>query len=80
MIVLGANGSFPSSRDEATKLTNIIPLNNPHTRTTGLLGTRISMADIHGRKAAHDYQLVYCEKTVGYVTDDFSNLCPYSLD
>ena len=39
----------------ATKLTNIIPLSNPHTRTTGFQGTRIYMAEPLGRRAAHDY-------------------------
>ena len=34
-VALDANGSFPRSREDATKLTSIIPLSNPHTRTTG---------------------------------------------
>ncbi len=52
MIALGAKGSFPSSSDDATKLTNIIPLSNPHTRTTGFQGTRMYMADLRGRRTA----------------------------
>ena len=46
MVVPGAKGSFPSSSEDATKLTSIIPLSNPHTRTTGFQGTRIYMADL----------------------------------
>ena len=45
MVAPGAKGFFPSSSDEATKPTSIIPLSNPHTRTTGFQGTRISMAE-----------------------------------
>ena len=55
MVAPGANGSCPLSADDATKLTSIIPLNNPQTRTTGFQGTRIYMAEPPGTKAAHDY-------------------------
>ena len=56
MVAPGANGSFPLSTEDATKLTSIIPLNNPHTRTTGFQGTRMYIADLRGRRAAHDYE------------------------
>jgi hypothetical protein len=48
---LGPNGCFPSSRENATKLTSIIPLSSPHTRTTGFHGTRISMAEFPGTRS-----------------------------
>src|SRR5258708_32930620 len=51
----GANGSFPSSTDDATNPKNIIALSSPHTRTTGFQGTRMYMADLRGRRAARDY-------------------------
>ena len=56
MVALGAKGFFPSSSDDATKLTNIIPLSNPHTRTTGFQGTRMYIADLRGRRAVYDYK------------------------
>jgi hypothetical protein len=45
IVAPGAKGSFPSSSEDATKLTTIIPLSNPHTRTTGFQGTRMCMAE-----------------------------------
>ena len=56
MIAPGAKGSFPRSTDDVTKLTSIIPLSNPHTRTTGFQGTRMYMADLPGRRAAYYYR------------------------
>src|ERR1017187_1816894 len=50
MIAPGAKGSFPRSTEDATKLTSIIPLSNPHTRTTGFQGTRMYMADLRGQE------------------------------
>ena len=44
MVAPGPNGSFPSSTDDATKPTSIIPFSNPHMRTTGFQGTRMYMA------------------------------------
>ena len=46
MVAPGANGSFPSSTDDATNPKNIIALSNPHTSTTGFQGTRMYMADL----------------------------------
>ena len=62
MVAPGAKGSFPSSTDDAMKPTSIIPLINPHTRTTGFQGTRMYMADLRGRKAAYVLPL-YCQKS-----------------
>jgi hypothetical protein len=53
MVASGAKGSCPSSTDDGTKLTSIIPLNNPRTRATGPQGTRIYTVDLQGRRAAH---------------------------
>src|ERR1035441_2444437 len=52
MVAPGAKGFFPWSTEDATKLTSIIPLSNPHTRTTGFQGTRMYMADLRGRRTA----------------------------
>ena len=34
----------------------IIPLSNPHTRTTGFQGTRMYIADLRGRRAVYFYK------------------------
>ena len=47
MVAPGAKGSFPSSTDDATKPKNIIPLSNPHTRTTGFQG-RLEISTVFG--------------------------------
>ena len=52
-----------SSREDATKLTSIIPLSNPHTRTTGFQGTRNRIAEPPGTKCGSRLPLLYCEKT-----------------
>ena len=67
MVAPGAKGSFPSSTDDATKPKNIIALSNPHTRTTGFQGTRMYMADLRGRRAAHDYHY-YTAKNPSHVS------------
>ena len=59
---LDANGSFPASTEDATKLISIIQLNNPHTRTTGFQGTRIRMAEPPGTKSGLQLRLLYGEK------------------
>src|SRR5579864_8301937 len=61
MVAPGAKGSFPSSTDDATKPKKIIPLSNPHTRTTGFQGTRIRMAEPPGTKSGSRLPLLYCE-------------------
>jgi hypothetical protein len=61
LVTFGANGFFPSSREDATKLTSIIPLSNPYTRTTGFHGTRIRMAEPPGTKSASLLTALYCE-------------------
>ena len=67
MVAAGAKGSFPSSSDDATKPTNIIPLSNPQTRTTGFQGTRICMTEPPGTKsAAYDFPLLYCQEPQTY--------------
>ncbi len=77
MVAPGANGSFPSSTDDATKPKNIIALSNPHTRTTGFQGTRMYMADLRGRKAAYDY-VYYTAKTAKLFRENLG-WCPNSL-
>jgi hypothetical protein len=61
MVAPGANGSFPSSTDDATNPKNIIALSNPHTSTTGFQGTRMYMADLRGTKSASRLPLLYCD-------------------
>src|ERR1039457_7278851 len=63
MVAPGAKGSFPSSTDDATKPTNIIPLSNPHTRTTGFQGTRMYMPEPPGTKSGSRLPPLYCENT-----------------
>lgn len=58
MVAPGAKGFFPSSTDDATKPKNIIALSNPHARTTGFQGTRMYMADLRGRRAAHGSAII----------------------
>lgn len=72
----GAKGSFPSSTDDATKPKNIIPLSNPHTRTTGFQGTRIRTANLRGRRARPTTSL-YCTANVLPRTPNLflKNLC-----
>ena len=60
---LGANGSFPANREDATKLTSIIPLSNPHTRTAGFQGTRIRMAEPPGTKSGEPTFIIILRKT-----------------
>jgi hypothetical protein len=62
MVAPGAKGSFPCSTEDATKLTSIIPLSSPHTRTTGFQGTRIHMAEPPWTKSGSRLPLLYCEK------------------
>ena len=61
-MIVGAKGFFPSRSEDATKLTSIIPLSNPHTRTTGFQGTRTYMSDLRRRRVAHDYARNYTAK------------------
>ena len=61
MVTAGAKGFFPSSREDATKLASIIPLSNPHTRTTGFQGTRMYMAEPPGTKSGSLLPVLYCE-------------------
>src|ERR1035441_7322337 len=60
MVAPGAKGSFPCNTEDATKLTSIIPLSNPHTRTTGFQGTRIHMAKPPGTKSGSQLPPLYC--------------------
>jgi Chromate resistance exported protein len=72
MVAPGAKGSFPSSTDDATKPKNIIPLSNPHTRTTGFQGTRICMAEPPRTKsAAYNLLLLYCQEPQTYFVKIF---------
>src|ERR1700680_4227068 len=61
MVAPGPKGFFPSSSDDATKPTSIIPLSNPHTRTTGFQGTRMYMAEPPGTKSGSLLPVLYCE-------------------
>src|SRR5208282_2279064 len=63
MVAPGAKGFFPSSSDDATKPTSIIPLSNPHTKTTGFQGTRISMAEPPGTKCGLRFTAIVLPKT-----------------
>jgi len=49
-------GVLSSISDDATKPKNIIPLSNPHTRTTGFQGTRMCMADLPGTKSGSRFR------------------------
>ena len=88
MVAPGAKGSFPSSTDDATNPTNIIPLSNPHTRTTGFQGTRIRMAEPPGDEERptitaiilgnprHIFEKIVLVMTVKAVSDrDFEDCC-----
>ena len=66
MVAPGAKGSFPSSTDDATKPKNIIPLSNPHTRTTGFQGTRMYMPEPPGTKSDSHYRY-YTAKNPRYL-------------
>ena len=64
-VMVAPGGSFPSNSADATKPTNIIPLRNPHTRTTGFQGTIICMAEPPGTKsAAYDLPSTLLRKTL----------------
>src|ERR1700684_3214212 len=80
MVALGAKGSFPSSTDDATKPKNIIALSNPHTRTTGFQGTRMYMANLRGRRAAHDYLYYRPRMAKLDLSSDRSNRMPDNPD
>ena len=63
IVAPGAKGSFPSSTDDAMKPTSIIPLSNPHTRTTGFQGTRMYMAEPPGTKSGSRFTAIVLPKS-----------------
>src|ERR1017187_8156926 len=67
MVAPGAKGSFPSSTDDATKPRNIIPLSNPHTRTTGFQGTRMYMPEPPRTKNGSNYHY-YTAKNASHLS------------
>jgi len=85
MVAPGAKGSFPWRTEDAMKLTSIIPLSNPQTRTTGFQGTRMCIAEPPGTKSASRLQLLYCEKNQTSLREIRKGLClmensqPYPL-